>query len=487
MTQSRMSNPASDPANARLAWREQVRQEPPKRPVSERVHDFFEIHGIFDEKTAREQASRCIQCPNPSCVSGCPLCNPIPQWMLLTAEGRFLEAAAVMGSATSMAEVCSRVCAADHHCEHTCILDSISEPVAIAGIERFLADYSLRHGLVGTATAPPNGYKVAVVGAGAGGLTCAELLARRGCAVTIFDESLIPGGLLVNGLPAFNIANSVVERRVDLIRKLGVRFQLGVELGRGLKLEDLRAGHDAIFLGMDSRTSRMLDVPGASLNGVVQALPFLLQKRTSVALDIPAPDVAGKRVMVLGAGESAVDCLRVAIRWGAREAVGVYRRGEPDMPCGKANYQSAIEEGARFVFNAMPKAILDDGAGGVRGMRAARTAPEGQDVRGRSGFVEVPGQEFDLEADLIVLALGFDPKPCLHSGDFSDLRVNAWGGLIVDENHMTSIHGVFAGGDVVRGPSVVLETVRDGRNAAEGILRYLVARDVNTRAGTTPA
>jgi glutamate synthase (NADPH/NADH) small chain len=379
-----------------------------------------------------------------------------------------------------MAEVCSRVCAADHHCEHTCILDSVSEPVAISGIERFLAEYAFRHGQVSTATASPNGFKVAVVGSGPGGLACAETLARRGCTVTVFDESLVPGGLLVNGLSALRIENSVIQRRLELIQKLGVTFQMGVQLGKDLELSRLRQDYAAVFLASDSRASRPLDISGAQLNGVVQALPFLLQKRTSVELDVPDIEVSGKRVVVIGAGDTALDCLRVALRWGARESVGVYRRGEVDMTCSRPDYLSAVEEGVRFVFNAVPLSVLDDGVGKVKALRCVRTESTESDSRGRHGFRELPDEVFDMEVDVVVAALGFDPKPFLHSGDFSELAVNSWGGLRVDSDQMTNLPGVFAGGDIVHGPSLVLETVRDGRHAAEGILRYLAAMPAKT-------
>jgi glutamate synthase (NADPH) small chain len=471
-----MSNTGPPNLNSKYAWRELAHRGLPKRSTTERVADFLEIYGLYDETTAREQASRCIQCPNPSCVGGCPLGNPIPQWMQLTAEGRFLEAAAVLGSATNLTEICARLCPSDHLCEGTCILNGVSEPVSVRALEQFLVEYAFAHGQVDASTPPPNGWRVAVVGSGPGALACADELARKGCAVTIFDSALVPGGLLVHGIPAFQLEHSVVQRRIEILKQRGVVFRLGTNLQQDLSLSQLRSEFEAVFLGFDSRKARPLDLPGADLRGVVPALPFLLQKVTPVPLELPRIEVAGKRVLVLGAGDTAMDCLRAALRYGAREAIGVYRRGEEDMPCSRREYENACEEGARFVFRAAPQAILGNASGQLTGLRLLRTELGLQDMNDRRPFLLQPGTEFDLEADWVVAALGFDPVPCNHTGDFSDLAVNEWGGLVVDANEMTNLPGVFAAGDIVRGLSTVLHAVRDARRAAAGIHHYLSAR-----------
>lgn len=465
--------------NSKYAWRELMRLDLPKRPASERVADFLEIYGLYDEQTAREQASRCLQCPDPSCVGGCPLCNPIPQWMLLTAEGRFLEAAAVLGSATNLAEICARLCPEDRMCEGACILNGTSEPVSIRAIEQFLCEYALAHGQTDTTTAAPNGLRVAVAGSGPGGLACAGELAKRGYAVTVLDSALLPGGLLVSGLPAFRIERSIVQRRIELLQKCGVVFRLGVKLGADLTLTQLRAGFDAVYLGFDSRQARPLEVPGAGLPGVVQAVAFLLQKTTAVPLAIAPLEVSGKRVVVVGGGDTAMDCLRAALRYGAREALCVYRRSQEDMPCSRTQFENAVEEGARFVFRAEPAAVLDRGRGSVVGLRLIRTELGAPDASGRRSLSVVPGSEFDVEADWVVPALGFTPLPCPRTEDFSELAVNEWGGLVVDGGQMTNLPGVFAGGDLVRGPSLVLHAVRDARRAAAQIAAYLCARPMS--------
>jgi glutamate synthase (NADPH) small chain len=471
-----MSGTPAQSLNPKYAWRELAHKDLPKRSAAARVADFLEIYGLYDEATAREQASRCIQCPNPSCVTGCPLCNPIPQWMLLTAEGRFLEAAAVLGSVTNMAEICARVCPTDRLCEGSCILTGVSEPVSIGALEQFLSEYAFAHGHVEASTAPPNGKRVAIVGSGPGGLACADELAKQGYAVTVFDSGLVPGGLLVNGIPAFKVEKSIVQRRVEILQKRGVVFRLGVRFNSDATLGQLRREFDAVFLGYDSRKARELDLPGADLRGIIQALPFILQKITAVPLECPPVEVSGKRVLVLGGGDTAMDCLRTALRYGAKEATCIYRRDEADMPCSRREFENAREEGGRFRFQVAPVEVLGNGSGEVKGLRLAQTELGLPDGGGPRPFLLQPGTEFDLPADLIVLALGFDPIPCPREGDLGELAVTDKGILMVDPNQMTSMPGVFAGGDLTRGPSLVLHAVRDGRRAATQMHAYLSSR-----------
>ncbi len=464
--------------NVTHAWCELTHIPPPKRSATERVADFLEIYGPYDEVTAREQASRCLQCPEPMCVTGCPLGNRIPEWMLLTAEGQFLEAAAISRSANNLAEICARVCPKERLCEGTCILNGQAEPVSIGAIEQFINEYAFAHGAVETTPAPPNGLRVAVVGSGPGGLACADELLRRGYAVTIFDCRLVPGGLLVSGIPAFKLDRSIVHRRVQLLERLGAVFRLGVTIGSDITLGELREGFDAIFLGFGAQKARSLDLPGKDLQGVVQAISFIIQKSAQAPLDTSSLEIAGKRVVVVGGGDTAMDCLRTAIRCGARDVVCVYRRDQSSMPCGRREYENALEEGARFLFQAMPVAMLDNGRGSVAGLRLLKTDLGSPDATGRPAFIPRPGTEFDLEADLAILALGFNPVSFERWNDLRDLAISETGGLVVDANRMTNIPGIFAGGDIVRGPSLVVSAVRDARRAAAGIHSYLFARKV---------
>jgi len=470
--------PPSDPptSNPKYAWSAIGRELPPKRVAAERVGDFLEIYAEYDEATVRAQASRCIQCPNPLCVQGCALSNRIPEWIALAAQGKFIEAAALSRSTSNLPEICSRVCPQERLCEGACILNGKSDPVAIGAIERFINDYAFDHDAVEVVLAPPNGFKVAVIGSGPGGLACADELAQLGYDVTVFEALLIPGGLLVNGIPAFKLEKHIVERRVDLLVKRGVKFRLGVRIGWEISLADLRRDFSAVFLGVGAQRPKPLDVPGGKLPGVVDALPFLIQKNvSSPVVDLSPIDVAGKRVAVLGGGDTAMDCLRTALRSGAREAVCLYRRDLANMPGSRKEYANAIEEGARFEFLVNPVEIKAGPDGAVASVRCVRMELGEPDASGRRKPRPVPGSEFDEPADILLVAYGFDPVPFPAGSDFAAIKTDDWGGLRVDKNQMTSLSGVFAGGDSVRGPSLVVHAVRDARKAAQGIHRFLHA------------
>jgi glutamate synthase (NADPH/NADH) small chain len=289
----------------------------------------------------------------------------------------------------------------------------------------------------------------------------------------VLDSGLIPGGLLVNGVPAFKVDQSIVQRRIDLLKKCGVVFRLGVRFWDDLSVVQMRNDYNAVFLCADWRQARSLEIPGADLKGVVQALPFLLQKKTAVALDLPPLDIKGKRVVVLGGGDTALDCLRTAIRYGASQATGVYRRERGEMPCGKQEFNSALEEGVKFVFRAAPVAVLGNELGRVTGLRAIRTEPGPIDATGRQSFRTRSGSQFVLETDWVIAALGFEALRFPGNKDPAGLAFNEWGGIAVDGNQMTSMAGVFAGGDLVNGPSRLLNSVRDARRAARQIHSYL--------------
>jgi glutamate synthase (NADPH) small chain len=455
------------------AWLEVLRAEPTKRSAVERVADFLEITTGFDETTAREQARRCIQCPKPTCVEGCPLHNRIPEWLALTAEGHFLEAAELSRSTSNLPEVCSRICPQERLCEGHCILNGCSEPVSIGAIERFINEYALAHESFTSLGAPPNGFKVAVIGSGPGGLACADELSRKGYTVTVFEAQPLPGGLLVNGIPAFKLDKTVVDRRIRVLEKRGVKFRIGVRVGHDVSLSELRTDFDAVFLGIGAYQAKALGVPGADLKGVAQALPFLIEKNVNLPLDVPPIDVEGKRVVVLGGGDTAMDCLRTAIRCGARETLCVYRRDFDNMPGSRKEYQNALDEGAKFLFLTNPLALVGNKAGEVVEVRCHRMELGEPDASGRRKPRPVPDSEFSLPADLVLVAYGFDPVRFPASSDLAQINVNSWGAVVVDENQMTSVPGVFAGGDLVRGPSLVVHAVRDARKAAAAIHRHL--------------
>jgi len=454
-------------------WRYIARETPPKRAASERVCDFDEIYGLFDEATARAQASRCINCPDPQCVkNGCPLANRIPEWLALTAEGRFLEAAALSRSTSNMPEICSRICPQDRLCENACILNARSEPVSIGAVEKFINEYAFAHEELDAAITPPNGFKIAVVGSGPGGMACADELAKLGYAVTIFEAQTRPGGLLVNGIPSFKLEKKIVDRRFDLLRRCGVAVRCGVTVGRDIPLSSLRENFDAVYLAIGAQKPKELDIPGADLRGVFHALPFLIQKNVGTSDDLPI-EVRGKRVAVLGGGDTAMDCLRTAIRCGAHEAICIYRRDLENMPGSRREYWNAVEEGAQFMFLTNAISLSGNAVGEVCEARCVRMELGKPDAKGRRKPRPVPDSEFSLQIDVVLIAYGFDPVAIFAAGNSDKIEVNKWSGVIVDENQMTSVPGVFAGGDLVRGPDLVVRAVRDSRKAAAGIHKYL--------------
>jgi glutamate synthase (NADPH/NADH) small chain len=456
----------------KFAWAAIDRASPPKRTADDRVCDFQEIYSDFDPATVQAQASRCIQCPAALCVQGCPLHNRIPELMALVAEGDFLGAAAISRTTSNLPEICARVCPQERLCEGACLLNSKSDPVTIGAIERFINDYAFAHGALEPVVAPPNGLRVAVVGSGPGGIACADQLIQNGFEVTIFDSQLIPGGLLVNGIPSFKLDKELVNRRIQLLVQRGVKFRLGVDVGTDVTLAQLRQDFHAVFLAFGAQRPKPLDVPGAGLSGVVAALPFLIQKNViSPLVNLPSVDVTGKRVAVLGGGDTAMDCVRTAIRSGASEVRCIYRRDLANMPGSRKEYENAVEEGARFEFLSNPLELQASPDGAVTAVKCVRMELGAPDASGRRSPRAVVGSDFVVPADVVLVAYGFDPVK-LSAGD-TPLATDRWGSLKVDASQMTNLPGVFAGGDSVRGPSLVAHAVWDGRKAAQGIERYL--------------
>ena len=457
-------------------WRYIARETPPKRAAAARICDFDEIYDLFDEATARAQASRCINCSDPACVTnGCPLANRIPEWLALTAEGRFLEAAELSRSTSNMPEICSRVCPQDRLCESACILNARSEPVSIGAVEKFINEYAFAHEVLDAGVPASNGFKVAVVGSGPGGMACADELAKLGYAVTIFEAQTRPGGLLVNGIPSFKLEKRIVDRRFELLRRRGVAVRCNVTVGRDISLSSLREEFDAVYLAIGAQKPKELDIPGASLRGVFHALPFLIQKNVETSNE-SAIDVRGKRVAVLGGGDTAMDCLRTAIRCGAHQAICIYRRDLENMPGSRREYLNAVEEGAEFMFLTNAISLSGNAAGDTCEARCVRMELGEPDAKGRRKPRPIPGSEFNLPIDVVLIAYGFDPVPIFAAGNSDQIEVNKWSGVIVDENQMTSVPGVFAGGDLVRGPDLVVRAVRDSRKAAAGIHKYLSSK-----------
>jgi glutamate synthase (NADPH/NADH) small chain len=465
---------------AKYAWSEIDRMEPPLRPVADRVADFREVAGDYDEATAREQARRCIQCPHPTCVAVCPLNCAIPELLALTADGQFREAAELFFSTHYFPELASHACVGGRVCERDCILAAKSAAVPIRAITRFLLHYGWRHGLAEPALAPPKPQRIAVLGSGICGMVAADALSRRGYAVTVFDSRRTPGGRMMNGLPGFRMDREMVAQRVALLQRRGIRFCMGVAFGPEVKLSELRREFDAVFLSFGHADAVPLEVPGAELRGVYPAAVFLTENAGvgcgGMDGHLTPGNLRGRRVVVLGAGDTAMDVLRTAIRLGAADALCLCRRDERAMLADAEEYARAREEGARFLFSTQASAVLGDVDGRVFGVRCVRTESAPVEGSRRPPVRAVPQTEIDLPADAVFVAYGFKAPQLPQCDDFARLALDARGHMQVTADHETNLPGVFAGGAILRGTASMMELVLDARQAADGIDRFLAAR-----------
>ncbi len=455
------------------------RQDPDKLPVEQRVVRWNEIYRRFEPSEAAAQAGRCIACGNPYCEWKCPVHNYIPNWLALAREGRIMEAAELCHRTNSLPEICGRICPQDRLCEGACTLETGFEAVTIGAAERYITDTALDQGwrpdLSGV---HPTGRRVAMVGAGPAGLACADVLARSGVEAVVFDRHPEIGGLLTFGIPPFKLEKGVVRRRRTVLEDMGIRFVLDTEVGRTLPVTRLLHEYDALFLGTGTYTPVSGNLPGQTLAGVHPALPYLIAN-TLVLLGLPLGalervDAAGQRVLVLGGGDTAMDCVRSAVRQGATAVSCVYRRDEASMPGSHREVANARDEGVRFLWNRQPLELL--GEGRVEGVRVVETRLGEPDSRGRRSPEPVPGTEQALPADLIIVAFGFLPSPPgwlaeigVETDPAGRIRASGEGAF----PFQTSNPRVFAGGDNVLGPSLVVTAVDEGRRAAAGILRYL--------------
>jgi len=456
---------------------------PEKRPVDERARDFREIYGDFAREKAAEQASRCEQCGIPFCQVHCPLHNNIPDWLRMTAEGRLEEAYELSSATNNMPEICGRICPQDRLCEGNCVIEKGFQSVTIGAVERWITDTAFARGWVQpTRPLRERAQSVGIVGAGPAGLACADELRKQGYQVTVYDRYDRVGGLLIYGIPGFKLEKPIVQRRHALLEASGVRFVLGTDIGAPGQpsFAELRARHDAVFLAPGVYKARDLEAPGSGQAAIVPALAYLTaSNRVGLGDRVEAfasgeLDAAGKRVVVIGGGDTAMDCVRTAVRQGAVSVKCLYRRDRANMPGSLREVRHAEEEGVEFVWLSAPQAFLGDGR--VSGVRAVRMRLGAPDATGRQVPEEIPGSAFTLEADLVIKALGFDPEDVPTLFGEPALKVSRWGTITIDWQTMqTSLPGVFAGGDIVRGASLVVWGVRDGRDAAAGIHRHLQA------------
>ena len=458
----------------------EVPRAPPREvPVAVRVLGWGEIYGRFDAGQGEEQSARCIDCGNPYCEWKCPVHNYIPNWLKLVQQGRIVEAATLMHETNPLPEICGRICPQDRLCEGDCTLNDGFGAVTIGAVEKDVVDKAFKLGWrPDLSNVAPTGARVAIVGAGPAGLSCADRLVRAGIAATVFDRYEEIGGLLTFGIPPFKLDKDVVRMRRRVLEEMGVEFRLGVEIGRDLAFDALLEDYDAVFIGTGAYREVAADMPGDGLNGVEPALPFLIanaRRQLHRPDDSQNTDLAGKRVIVLGGGDTAMDCNRTAIRLGAESVTCVYRRDEASMPGSRREVQNSRDEGVRFLFNRQPIAIV--GEHRVTGLRVAATRLVA-DRSGRMSPQTIPGSEQVLDADIVIIAFGFRPSPPAWCADLG-IALDASGRIkVTGEGHLpfqTTHPRVFAGGDNVRGADLVVRAVYDGREAAASIVKLLAA------------
>ncbi|WP_300417503.1 FAD-dependent oxidoreductase [uncultured Pseudoalteromonas sp.] len=457
------------------------RVDPRKKPISARKQSFVEIYEPFSETQVNSQADRCLDCGNPYCEWKCPVHNYIPQWLKLIRTGRILEAAELSHRTNSLPEVCGRVCPQDRLCEGSCTLEEEFGAVTIGNIEKYITDTAFKMGWK-----PDMSYvvwsdkKVAIIGAGPAGLGCADILVRNGVKPVVFDRHPEIGGLLTFGIPSFKLEKEVMQKRREIFTEMGVEFKLNTEVGVDITLDEILAEYDAVFLGVGTYQSMRAGLENEDAEGVFDALPFLIGNTNRVmgyAEDKQAYiDMANEKVVVLGGGDTAMDCVRTSIRQGATQVTCAYRRDEENMPGSKREVKNAREEGVEFTFNVQPKGIVVDEQGKVAGVKMVKTQLGEPDENGRRRAEEVAGSEHVIEATKVPMAFGFKP----HKMDWLEpygVEINHWGGINAPEKgeftHQTTNPKIFAGGDIVRGSDLVVTAIFEGRNAAEGIMDYL--------------
>lgn len=458
------------------------RQEMPRQDPRERIKNFNEVALGYSEEMAIAEASRCIGCPKPKCVDGCPVLVDIPSFVLLVQEGKFIEASKKIKETNVLPAICGRVCPQETQCEIECVLGKIDEPVAIGRLERFVADFEAGAGKIELPKKPePKGKKVAIVGSGPAGLTAAGELAKMGYEVTMFEALHKPGGVLVYGIPEFRLPKSIVAREVDFVQKLGAELKTNFVIGRTATVEELfEQGYEAIFLGLGAGLPWFLDIPGINLVGIYSANEFLTRSNLMKAYRFPEYDTpiqAGKKVVVIGGGNVAMDAVRTSLRLGAEETHIIYRRSRKEMPARNEEIENAEAEGVLFDFLVNPIEFLGDKDGKLRAMRLIRMKLGEPDSSGRRRPVPIEGSEFEYECNTCVIAIGQGANP-LALSTIKGLKLNKWGYIEADwDTAKTSIKGVFAGGDIVTGEATVIEAMGFGRRASIAIDKYLTTRE----------
>ena len=444
-----------------------------------RATNFEEVCYGYNQQEAQTEASRCLNCKNPRCVAACPVNINIPAFINHVVEGDFKAASDVISEDSSLPSICGRVCPQETQCEGSCILGIKGEPVAIGKLERFVGDWSLENDSKSVAKADANGHKVAVIGSGPAGLACASDLAKMGYEVTVFEALHKLGGVLVYGIPEFRLPKEkIVAREIDTLRKLDVKFETDVVVGRTITIDSLMddEGFDAVFIGSGAGLPRFMGIEGENLNGVVSANEFLTRANLMRAYDAEydTPIYVGKRVVVVGGGNVAMDAVRTAKRLGADAAI-VYRRSEAELPARREEVHHAKEEGIEFKMLTNPTAVLGNDKGWVTGLNCVEMELGEPDESGRRSPIEKAGSDFTLECDVVIMALGTSPNPLLKRTT-AGLETNRRGCIVASEEGATSRKGVFAGGDAVTGAATVILAMGAGRKAAKAIDEYVKSK-----------
>ncbi len=455
------------------------RDMPSKRDADQRNKDFNEIYAEFADEKAKEQASRCSQCGVPYCQSHCPLHNNIPDWLRMTASGRLEEAYAISQSTNTFPEICGRICPQDRLCEGNCVIEQSGHgTVTIGSVEKYITDTAWEQGWVKPITpATERDQSVGIIGAGPGGLAAADMLRRAGVQVTVYDRYDRAGGLLTYGIPGFKLEKDIVMRRVEQLEQSGVEFVLNCNVGEDLSFDAIRGKHDAVLIATGVYKTRVLTYPGVTAEGIVRAIDYLtVSNKLSFGDEVPeyedgSLNAKGKKVVVIGGGDTAMDCLRTAIRQGATSVKCLYRRDRANMPGSQREVQNAEEEGVEFDWLTAPKGFVGEPVTGVMVQKMRLGAP---DASGRRAPEVIEGADYVEEADLVIKALGFEPEDLPKLWGVDGLEVTRWGTIRADfQTGQTSLDGVFAVGDIVRGASLVVWAIKDGRDSAEAILDYL--------------
>ncbi len=453
-----------------------------ERPAIERARDFAEVSCGYTLEEAVRESERCLFCADQPCVRGCPVGINIPGFIRMLGERDFRGSYDVLTDTTLLPAICGRVCPQETQCEGLCTVGQSLEPVAIGRLERFVGDRAIAEGWSSRPDIEPAGRTVAVVGSGPAGMACAADMAKAGCAVTVFEAFQQPGGVLRYGIPDFRLPNEVVDAEIATLTRLGITFRCNTVIGRLFTLEQLidEMGFDAVFVGAGAGAPTFMEIPGESLNGVISANELLTRCNLMRAREFPERDTpigVGRRVAVIGAGNTAMDAMRVCLRLGAEEVLCVYRRSRAEAPARAEELHHAEQEGITFHWLTDPVEILDDGKRGVRGLRCHKMELGEPDASGRRRPTPIPGSEHDLECDTVVFAIGTNANPIL--GQTSKLRLDGRGYIAVDNELATSIVGVFAGGDIVTGAATVIEAMGAGRRAAAAMKRYLGLADAD--------